>query len=1193
MNDNKKFQTIDGNEAVSYVSYAFTEVAGVYPITPASPMGNLSELWASEGKTNLFGTSVKVIEMQSEAGAAGVFHGSLQVGAMTTTYTASQGLLLKIPNMYKVAGELLPGVIHVSARSLATHALSIFGDHQDVMSVRATGFAMLATGSVQQVMDLAGIAHLAAIKSSVPFLHFFDGFRTSHEINKVESISYKDFDNLLDKKALQKFRNNSLNPESPSTRGSAQNDDIYFQGREAANPFYDAVPDIVNDYMQEITKISKRTYAPFVYYGDPSATNIIIAMGSVTETICETIDYLRQKENRKIGLINVHLYRPFSLKYFFKAVPKSVKKICVLDRTKEPGSQAEPLYLDVKTAFYNHSTHPIIIGGRYGLSSKDVPPNQIIAVFDNLAKENPKDNFTVGINDDITHTSLLVGKNISINPPDVTECLFYGIGADGTVGANKNSVKIIGDKTDLYAQAYFAYDSKKSGGLTRSHVRFSPRPIRSTYLVSNPGFVACSVEGYLEKYEMIDNIKENGIFLLNSQWDKNEIIKRLPDRIKKILADKKVRFYIINASKIAQQIGLGNRTNTIMQSAFFKLTEVIEYNRAVKLMKEYAKKTYTKKGDDVVQMNYDAIEKGGDAIEQIKVQDSWGLFAGGHLVLDQKYQGTEYVENFAKIVNAGLGDLLPVSIFKDREGGALEHGSTKYEKRGISPMVPKFISQHCIQCNQCILDCPHACIRAFLLDEKDLKKASQRVKKHSLAVSGKGLKETGLKYTISTSILDCTGCNICVDVCPTKIKSLEMVSFNEEEKKGAQKDADYLYNNVSYKDKLISKESIRGSQFSQPLFEFHSACPGCGETSYIKLVTQLFGDRTLISNATGCSSIFGASAPSTPYTTNEKGEGPAWANSLFEDAAEFGFGMLQANNAIRNRLEVLMVKNKDKVSSSLSSLFCQWLEHKEDGAQTQKLKNLLLPLLEKEKDNPDIQTILDLKQYLVKKSQWVVGGDGWAYDIGYGGLDHVISTGEDINMLVLDTEVYSNTGGQSSKASRIGSIAEYSNAGKTFAKKDLGYIAMTYGNIFIAQINSRARAKHTMEAISAAEKYKGPSLIIAYSPCIAHGIKGGLNKSVAQGKLATECGYWPLYTYDPTLIKEGKNPLKTFGKPPAWDKYEDFLKQENRYVNLRKFAPEKADELFVANKKAAQTRYRQLKRMAKADYSDEATNNYN
>jgi pyruvate-ferredoxin/flavodoxin oxidoreductase len=1182
----KIFATMDGNEAAAYVSYAFTEVAGVYPITPSSQMGDNTEKWATQGKKNLFGSTVKVIEMQSEAGAAGTFHGALQAGALTTTYTASQGLLLKIPNMYKVAGQLLPGVIHVSARALAAHALSIFGDHQDVMSARATGFAMLASGSVQEVMDIGGIAHLAAIKGRVPFMHFFDGFRTSHEINKIEVMDYAVFDRLLDKEAVQRFRDTSLNPESPITRGTAQNDDIYFQGREAQNKFYDAVPDIVNEYMQEISKVTGRNYAPFTYYGAEDATDILIAMGSVNEVIRETVDYL-QKQGRKVGLLTVHLYRPFSIKYFMNVLPKSVERICVLDRTKEPGSLGEPLYLDIKSVFYNEAKKPKIIGGRYGLSSKDVPPAQIIALYDNLAKENSKDNFTVGINDDVTFTSIEVGQNVSVVSDEVRECLFYGLGADGTVGANKNSVKIIGDKTDLYAQAYFAYDSKKSGGYTRSHLRFSKDPIRSTYLVSNPSFVACSKEVYLEQYEVIDKIRQGGTFLLNSIHTPEEVIERIPARVKKILADKEVNFYIINATKLARDIGLGTRTNTIMQAAFFKLAEVIPYEQAKTYMKEYAKKAYGNKGDEIVQMNYAAIDSGEAGLVKVEVNKEWSKLEGGALVVNSKYVGSDFVENFAKVVNAAKGDTLPVSIFTNREDGTFENGTTKYEKRAIATMVPQWLEENCIQCNQCSFECPHSVIRPFLMDEKEFENAPEGVKAHNLDASGKGLKDKGLKFKIQVSIMDCTGCNVCVDICPTKDKSLVMVPYEAMEKENEQENADYLFNDVTYKDYLIEKDSVKGSQFAKPLFEFHSACPGCGETPYITLATQMFGDRMMIANATGCTSIYSASAPSTPYTKNDKGEGPAWANSLFEDTAEFGYGMHHGNESIRNRMQIIMNETMDKVSNPLKILYKEWLEHRNNGPKTQEIRDKLVPQLEQNQDLPGVKDLLSLRKYIVRKSQWIIGGDGWAYDIGYGGLDHVLSTGQNVNVLVVDTEVYSNTGGQSSKAARTGSIADFTNDGKPNAKKDLGYISMTYGNIYVAQINSRANQKQVAQALKEAEEYNGPSLIIAYSPCIAHGIKGGLMKSVDQGQLATDCGYWPIYIFDPRKIEKGENPIKIFGKKPNWERYEEFLLQENRYNSLKKLNPEHAEELLAQNKKEAQYRYRQLTRMAAADYSDE------
>ncbi|WP_417327964.1 pyruvate:ferredoxin (flavodoxin) oxidoreductase [Halarcobacter sp.] len=1185
---NKQFATMDGNEAAAYVSYAFTEVAGVYPITPSSQMGDNVEKWATQGKKNLFDSTVKVIEMQSEAGAAGTFHGSLQAGALTTTFTASQGLLLKIPNMYKVAGQLLPGVIHVSARALATHALSIFGDHQDVMSTRATGFAMLATGSVQEVMDLAGVAHLSAIKGRVPFLHFFDGFRTSHEINKIEVMPYEEFDRLIDYEAVQTFRDTSLNPESPITRGTAQNDDIYFQGREASNRYYDALPDVVNEYMKEISKITKRDYAPFTYYGHKNATDIIVAMGSVTETIKETVDYLNQKENRKVGLLTVHLYRPFSAKYFMNVLPLSVERICVIDRTKEPGSLGEPLYLDVKALFYGQKNQPKIIGGRYGLSSKDVPPNQIIALFDNLATINPKDNFTVGIIDDVTNTSIEVKENISV-VEDVNECLFYGLGADGTVGANKNSVKIIGDKTELYAQAYFAYDSKKSGGYTRSHLRFSKNPIRSTYLVSNPSFVACSKEVYLEQYEVVDKLKENGTFLLNSIHSKDEIESKIPNRVKKILADKNIKFYIINATKLAHDIGLGNRTNTIMQAAFFKLANIIPYEEAKEYMKEYAKKAYGNKGEEIVRMNYLAIDQGEHGVEEVEVKQQWTEYEAKELVINSDYKGSKYVENFAKIVNAAKGDEIPVSTIVElgMECGTFENGSTKYEKRGIATMVPQWNEDTCIQCNQCAFECPHAVIRPFLLDKKEYENAPNGVKEHSLDAKGKEFKGKDLKYKIQVSILDCTGCNICVDICPTKEKSLKMVPYGVEDENNEQENADYLFNDVSYKDYLVEKNNVKNSQFAQPLFEYHSACPGCGETPYITLATQLFGDRMMIANATGCSSIYSASAPSTPYTKNEKGEGPAWANSLFEDTAEFGYGMHAANETIRNRIARIMLKSMDEVSNPLKVLYKEWLEHRANGVKTQEIRDKLVPQLENNQDQNGVKELLSLRKYLVRKSQWMIGGDGWAYDIGYGGVDHVLSTGENVNILVVDTEVYSNTGGQSSKAARAGSIADFTNDGKPNAKKDLGYISMTYGNIYVAQINSRANQKQAVQAMKEAEAYDGPSLIICYSPCIAHGIQGGLMKSVEQGQLATDCGYWPIYTFDPRKIDEGQNPIKIYGKKPNWDRYEEFLLRENRYRSLKKLNPEHADELLNKNQKDAQYRYRQLQRWASMDYSDE------
>ncbi|MBP3676535.1 MAG: pyruvate:ferredoxin (flavodoxin) oxidoreductase [Campylobacter sp.] len=1179
----KIMKTMDGNEAAAYASYAFTEVAGIYPITPSSPMADFVDIWASEGKKNLFGMPVKVIEMQSEAGAAGTVHGSLQAGALTTTFTAAQGLLLKIPNMYKIAGQMLPGVIHVAARSLAAQALSIFGDHQDIYACRQTGFAMLATGSVQEVMDLAGVAHLSAIKGRVPFMHFFDGFRTSHEIQKIEVMDYSVFDRLLDKEAVEEFRRNSMNPENPKIRGTAQNDDIYFQTRELTNKFYDAIPDIVAYYMDEISKVTGRKYAPFVYYGAPDATRVIVAMGSVTQTLEEVVDHLNSK-GEKVGVLKVHLYRPFSIKHMFDVIPSTVEKIAVLDRTKEPGSLGEPLYLDIKAAYYGKENAPVIVGGRYGLSSKDVDPAQMIAIYENLNLDTPKNGFTVGIVDDVSFTSLPVGEKISLSDSDCIECLFYGLGADGTVGANKNSIKIIGDKTDLYAQAYFAYDSKKSGGYTRSHLRFGKKPIRSTYLVSNPHFIACSVAAYLDIYDVVDGLRDGGTFLLNSIWDAQKTVEKIPNRVKRILAQKNANFYILNATKLAYEIGLGNRTNTIMQSAFFKLSGIINYEEAQKYMKEYAYKTYHKKGDKIVEMNYKAIDEGASELVKIEIDPSWINLKDE--IKEDKYKGSSFVENIVKPMNAARGDSLPVSAFVGYEDGSFESGTTEFEKRGVGVMVPKWIGENCIQCNQCAFVCPHAVIRPFLIDENEMSNAPQGVKDRAIDAKGKEL--AGLKYKIQVSPLDCTGCELCAHECPSKEKSLVMVPLNGEIEKGEQENADYLFKKVVYKDDLVNKQSVKGSGFAQPLFEFHGACPGCGETPYITLVTRLFGEQLMVANATGCSSIYGGSAPSSPYRkSNKTGNGVAWANSLFEDNAEFGMGMKIATATIRHRVENIMLNTKDKAPNAIAALYNDWLANKEDRLVTQSIRDTLVPLLEANQDIQGAKELLSLKQYIAKKSQWIIGGDGWAYDIGYGGLDHVLASGENVNVLVLDTEVYSNTGGQSSKSSRSGSVAQFSASGKSVQKKDLGQISMTYGNIFVAQINLNASQANVIKAITAAEAYDGPSLIIAYSPCIAHGIKGGLTMSGDQAELATACGYWPTYVYDPSLVAQGKNPLKITSKEPQWDRYEEFLLNEVRYNSLKKLNPQHADELFAQNLSDAKRRYRQLKRLAAADYSDE------
>ena len=1174
----KVFQSMDGNQAAAYASYAFTEVAGIYPITPSSPMAELTDLWASKGKKNLFGMPVKVIQMQSEAGAAGTVHGSLQAGALTTTYTASQGLLLKLPNMYKMAGELLPAVIHVSARSIAVQALSIFGDHQDVMAARQTGFAMLASGSVQQTMDLAGVAHLAAIKSSIPFMHFFDGFRTSHEVNKVEVLSYDVFDRLLDKDAVLKFRKRAMNSQNPVTRGSAQNDDVYMQARELQEQYYTDIPDIVNNYLQEISKETGRDYAPFVYYGDKNADDVIIAMGSVTETIRETVDHLTS-QGRKVGLLSVHLYRPFSTKYFLDAMPKNVKRIAVLDRTKENGSLGEPLYLDVKAVYYGRENAPFVIGGRYGLSSKDTTPAQIVAVYENLKGEQ-KDRFTIGIEDDVNKTSLPVPKEIDVADKTTTELLFFGFGSDGTVGASKNTIKIIGENTDLYGQAYSSYDSKKSGGVTRMHLRFSEKPIRSTYLVSHPHFVSCSKESYLSLYDMLGGLRKGGTFLLNTVKSPDEVEAMLPNKIKKQLAEKDAKLYVINAVKLAEDVGLGGMINTIMQSAFFALNEqIMPYKRAKELMKKYAEKEYSRKGEEIVEKNFAAIDKGEEGLIEVKVKSEWKDLKVEEKQVDQSKP--KYVREIAEPVNAIEGYSLPVSAFEDYADGTMLNGSSAYEKRGIANYVPEWIDDNCIQCNQCAFACPHGVIRPFLLTDEEMEKAPEGLK--TLDAKGKGLE--GLKYKIQISTLDCTGCGVCVQVCPAKPdKALKMSPIGDEIEKGEIDNAKYLFDEVSYKDNLVQKTNAKNSQFAKPLFEFSGACAGCGETPYIKLVTQLFGNRMMIANATGCTSIYGGSFPSTPYTTDDNGRGPAWANSLFEDNAEFGFGMRHAQQAIRDRVQTLYAENKEKLPSEMNTLFAEWVDNREDGEKTLEIANKLQPLIQ----NLDGDLGKELKAvapYLVKQSNWIIGGDGWAYDIGFGGLDHVIANNEDINILILDTEVYSNTGGQSSKAAPTGSIAAFTAAGKEGKKKDLAAIAMSYGHVYVAQVSHGASQQQVLRAIREAEAHEGPSIVVAYSPCIAHKIKGGLTFSNDQAKLATECGYWPTFRFDPKLEAEGKNPFQIDSKEPKWDKYRQFLMNEARYAQLVDINPDRAEQLYEGNLKQAQRRYKMYKRYAAMDYS--------
>ena len=1182
MTKEKKFITCDGNEAAAHISYMFSEVAAIYPITPSSTMAEHVDEWAAAGRKNIFGETVMVQEMQSEGGAAGAVHGSLQAGALTTTYTASQGLLLMIPNMYKIAGELLPCVFHVSARTLASHALCIFGDHQDVMSCRQTGFAMLCEGSVQEVMDLAGVAHLATLKSRVPFINFFDGFRTSHEIQKIEKLENEDLAPLIDQKALAEFRARALNPQKPVARGMAENPDHFFQHRESSNSFYEAVPAIVEEYMNEISKITGRKYGLFDYYGAEDAERVIIAMGSVTEAAREAIDYLTSK-GEKVGLVSVHLYRPFSAKHFLAAVPKTAKRIAVLDRTKEPGANGEPLYLDVKDCFYGVENAPLIVGGRYGLGSKDTTPAQILAVYENLAMAMPKNQFTIGIEDDVTFTSLPKKEEIALGGEGMFEAKFYGLGADGTVGANKNSVKIIGDNTNKYCQAYFAYDSKKSGGFTCSHLRFGDHPIRSTYLVNTPNFVACHVQAYLHMYDVTRGLRENGTFLLNTIWEGEELAKNLPNNVKRYFAQKNITVYYINATKIAQEIGLGNRTNTILQSAFFRITEVIPVDLAIEQMKKFIVKSYGKKGEDVVNKNYAAVDRGGE-YHQLTVDPAWA-----NLPADEKAANNDpaFINEVVRPINAQDGDLLKVSAFKGIEDGTWHQGTAKYEKRGVATFVPVWNEANCIQCNQCAYVCPHAAIRPFVLDEEELKGANFA----TIAVKAPATMK-GMAFRMQVDVMDCLGCGNCADVCPgfKGNKALSMVSLEGQEAEAAN--WDYCVANVKTKQSLVDvKSNVKNSQFATPLFEFSGACSGCGETPYVKLISQLFGDREMVANATGCSSIYSGSVPSTPYTINEKGHGPAWANSLFEDFCEFGLGMELANEKMRARIQKAMEEAiaAEATPAEYKEVFQAWIENQNDADKTKELAEKIIPMVEAAKDKcANCATIAELSHFLVKRSQWIIGGDGASYDIGYGGLDHVIASGKNVNILVLDTEVYSNTGGQSSKSTPVGAIAKFAAAGKRVRKKDLGWMATTYGYVYVAQIAMGADQAQTLKAIREAEAYDGPSLIIAYAPCINHGLKKGMGKSQAEEKAAVECGYWHLWRYNPALEAEGKNPFTLDSKEPDWSKFQDFLKGEVRFASVMKQYPAEAAELFQAAEDNAKWRLRSYKRLAAENWDVEA-----
>ncbi|MBQ5908993.1 MAG: pyruvate:ferredoxin (flavodoxin) oxidoreductase [Bacteroidaceae bacterium] len=1179
----KKFITCDGNQAAAHIAYMFSEVAAIYPITPSSPMAEHVDEWSAQGRKNLFGDTVKVQEMQSEGGAAGAVHGSLQAGALTTTFTASQGLLLMIPNMYKIAGELLPSVFHVSARTLATHSLCIFGDHSDVMACRQTGFAMLCEGSVQEVMDLSAVAHLATLESRVPFIIFFDGFRTSHEYQKIEVVDQEDIRPLVPMDKVSEFRRRALTPEHPEARGMAENPETFFAHREVCNSYYDAVPGIVEKYMEAVSKITGREYKLFSYYGAEDADRVIICMGSVTEAAREAIDYLNGK-GEKVGMVSVHLYRPFSVKHLLAAVPKTCKKIAVLDRTKEPGANGEPLYLDVKDAYYNEENRPVIVGGRYGLGSCDTTPTMICSVYENLALPMPKDHFTVGIVDDVTFQSLPLQKEMALGGEGTFEAKFYGLGADGTVGANKNSVKIIGDNTDKYCQAYFSYDSKKSGGFTCSHLRFGDSPIRSTYQIKTPNFVACHVQAYLHMYDVLRGLRDGGTFLLNTIWEGEELAKNLPNNVKRYFAEHNITVYYINATKIAQEIGLGNRTNTILQSAFFRITEVIPVDLAVEQMKKFIVKSYGKKGEDVVNKNYQAVDRGGE-YQTLAVDPAWA-----NLPEDEKVVRDEpaFISELVRPINAQNGDLLPVSAFKVSEDGTWQQGTAAYEKRGVAAFVPTWNAENCIQCNKCAFVCPHASIRPFVLDDEELKGFEAATLEMKAPATLKGMH-----FRMQVDVMDCLGCGNCADVCPgfKGNKALTMVPLEGE--MAEQNNWNYCVKNVTSKqDKVDIKLNPKNSQFATPLFEFSGACSGCGETPYVKLVSQLFGDRQMIANATGCSSIYSGSIPSTPYTTNEKGQGPAWANSLFEDFCEFGLGMVMANKKMRARIQEKLehVIACENAPADYKAAAQEWIDGKDNAEASRAAADKLMPFIKAgvEKGCPTCTQLDELSHFLTKRSQWIIGGDGASYDIGYGGLDHVLASGEDVNILVLDTEVYSNTGGQASKATPIAAIAQFAAAGKRVTKKDLGLMQATYGYVYVAQVAMGADQAQCLKAIKEAEAYPGPSLVIAYAPCINHGLKakGGMGKSQAEEAKAVECGYWHLWRYNPLLADEGKNPFTLDSKEPQWDKFQEYLDGEVRFLSLKKALGDEASaELYAATKEAAQRRYKSYVRKSQEDWS--------